>query len=492
MRVHIGGDHAAYEMLVDLVGFLQGEGHDVVNHGPHDLDPQDDYPVFVLAAAKAVATEPGSFGIVLGGSGNGEQMAANKVTGIRAALCYNDDLARLAREHNDAQVLSIGGRMNTLEEARSMATVFLGTAFSGDPRHQRRIDMVTRYEEEGIAPELPDAMSPTEPRTGPRAFHSRGAVRAGFAESPTGVAGRPYAGRQEPDCQGWGSGKQRQRRAAQASPYEVAAVAALAPHAARVRPRPVHPAARRDGVRRDRRPRVPRAGAGRLVRPDHRPRRALPHRAAAARRLHADRGRHPHHRAPLPSADRPLLPPTARPRHRHGVHVPHGALAGAAGHPGLHRRQPPRRPARPDPAQRHAARAARGVDRRVGDALGQRRRLLRRLHGHLAQLRPAPARGGRRRREWQGAGRRCALAAPLGGAQRHSRVGRCLLVPQRRQLLPHPPAMGRGVRDGRPPRPRPRDGVLQRRTRRPPRARPTTTRAPRRGRWSGPRARCSA
>ncbi len=155
MRVHIGGDHAAYEMLVDLVGFLQGEGHDVVNHGPHDLDPQDDYPVFVLAAARAVATEPGSFGIVLGGSGNGEQMAANKVKGVRAALCYNDDLARLAREHNDAQVLAIGGRMSTLEQARSMATVFLGTAFSEDPRHQRRIDMVSRYEEEGVAPQLP-------------------------------------------------------------------------------------------------------------------------------------------------------------------------------------------------------------------------------------------------------------------------------------------------------------------------------------------------
>ncbi len=155
MRVHIGGDHAAYEMLVDLVGYLEEQGHEVVNHGPHELDPQDDYPVFVLAAARAVAADPGSFGIVLGGSGNGEQMAANKVRGIRAALCYNDELARLAREHNDAQVLSIGGRMNTLEEGRSIASVFLSTPFSGDGRHQRRIDMVSRYEAEGVAPEVP-------------------------------------------------------------------------------------------------------------------------------------------------------------------------------------------------------------------------------------------------------------------------------------------------------------------------------------------------
>lgn len=154
-RVHIGGDHAAYELLVELVAFLESEGHEVTNHGPHEYDALDDYPVFCLRAAEAVASDPGSFGVVLGGSGNGEQMAANKVKGIRAALCYNDELARLAREHNDAQVLSIGGRMNTLEEGRSMATVFLSTPFSGDGRHQRRIDMVSRYEDDGVSPELP-------------------------------------------------------------------------------------------------------------------------------------------------------------------------------------------------------------------------------------------------------------------------------------------------------------------------------------------------
>jgi ribose 5-phosphate isomerase B len=157
MRVHIGGDHAAYELLGELVSFLEAEGHEVTNHGPHTLDPEDDYPVFVLRAAEAVAADPDSLGVVLGGSGNGEQMAANKVEGIRAALCYNTELATLAREHNNAQVISIGGRMNTVEEARAMVAAFLATPFSEAPRHRRRIDMVSAYEASGT---LPAAGSP--------------------------------------------------------------------------------------------------------------------------------------------------------------------------------------------------------------------------------------------------------------------------------------------------------------------------------------------
>ena len=152
MRVHIGGDHAAYELLGELVSFLEAEGHEVTNHGPHSLDPEDDYPVFVLRAAEAVAADPESLGVVLGGSGHGEQMAANKVEGVRAALCYNTELATLAREHNNAQVISIGGRMNTVEEARAMVAAFLATPFSGAPRHQRRIDMVSAYEASGALP----------------------------------------------------------------------------------------------------------------------------------------------------------------------------------------------------------------------------------------------------------------------------------------------------------------------------------------------------
>ena len=149
MRVHIGGDHAAYDLLGELVTFLEAEGHEVTNHGPHTLDAEDDYPVFVLRAAEAVAADPESLGVVLGGSGNGEQMAANKVKGIRAALCYNAELATLAREHNNAQVVSVGARMHTADEATAIVETFLTTAWSRGDRHQRRIDMLTAYEETG-------------------------------------------------------------------------------------------------------------------------------------------------------------------------------------------------------------------------------------------------------------------------------------------------------------------------------------------------------
>jgi ribose 5-phosphate isomerase B len=152
MRVHIGGDHAAYDLLGELVSFLAAEGHEVSNHGPHTYDSEDDYPVFVLRTAQAVAADPGSLGVVLGGSGNGEQMAANKVAGVRAALCYNEQLAVLAREHNDAQVISIGARMNTVDEAKAMVARFLSTPFSGAARHLRRIDMVSEYERSGELP----------------------------------------------------------------------------------------------------------------------------------------------------------------------------------------------------------------------------------------------------------------------------------------------------------------------------------------------------
>jgi ribose 5-phosphate isomerase B len=158
MRVHIGGDHAAYELLGELVAFLEAEGHEVTNHGPHGYDAQDDYPVFCLRTGEAVAADEGSLGIVLGGSGNGEQMAANKVAGIRAALCYNEELARLAREHNNALVLSIGARMNSAEEAKAMVRTFLATDYSAEPRHQRRIDMLSAYEQTGALPPLPGSV----------------------------------------------------------------------------------------------------------------------------------------------------------------------------------------------------------------------------------------------------------------------------------------------------------------------------------------------
>jgi len=157
MRVHIGGDHAAYDLKCTLVTFLQGKGYDVIDHGPDYLDAQDDYPVAVLRAAEAVSGDLGTFGIVLGGSGNGEQMAANKVRGIRAALAYNVELAELARTHNDAQVISIGSRMSSVEEAKAMVEAFLTTKFSGEKRHARRLAMVERYEQHGELPPVPAA-----------------------------------------------------------------------------------------------------------------------------------------------------------------------------------------------------------------------------------------------------------------------------------------------------------------------------------------------
>lgn len=155
MRIHIGGDHAAYDLQRELVRWLGKEGHEVIDHGPSDYDELDDYPTFVLRAAEGVANDEGSLGIVLGGSGNGEQIAANKVIGIRAALAYNAELAQLAREHNDARVISIGARMNTVEEAKEMVATFVSTQFSGQERHQRRIDMMAAYEVDGVLPELP-------------------------------------------------------------------------------------------------------------------------------------------------------------------------------------------------------------------------------------------------------------------------------------------------------------------------------------------------
>ena len=155
MRIHIGGDHAAYDLQRELVRWLGEEGHEVIDHGPLGYDELDDYPVFVLRAAEGVAQDDGSLGIVLGGSGNGEQIAANKVRGIRAALAYNSELAQLARQHNDARVLSIGARMNSVEEAKDMVRTFVATQFSGADRHQRRIDMMAAYEADGVLPELP-------------------------------------------------------------------------------------------------------------------------------------------------------------------------------------------------------------------------------------------------------------------------------------------------------------------------------------------------
>jgi ribose 5-phosphate isomerase B len=147
MRVHIGSDHAGFELKNYLVAELTAEGHDVVDHGPASYDAEDDYPTYCIPAAEAVVAEPGSFGIVVGGSGNGEQIAANKVKGTRAALAYNAETARLSRLHNDANVLSIGARMHTEAEALELVRIYLSTDFSGDQRHARRIALLAEYEQ---------------------------------------------------------------------------------------------------------------------------------------------------------------------------------------------------------------------------------------------------------------------------------------------------------------------------------------------------------
>lgn len=149
MRIHIGSDHAGLEFKAKIIAHLQSQGHQVTDHGPHSFDPLDDYPEFCIPAALATAKDPGSFGIVLGGSGNGEQMAANKVKGVRAALVWSVEIAKLAREHNDANVISLGGRMHDEEFCLELVDTFLSTPFSNDERHIRRIGLISKYEEKG-------------------------------------------------------------------------------------------------------------------------------------------------------------------------------------------------------------------------------------------------------------------------------------------------------------------------------------------------------
>ena len=146
MRLHIGSDHAGFELKSALIEHLTAEGHDVVDHGALEYDAQDDYPSFCFSAAEAVVAEPGSLGIVIGGSGNGEQIAANKVPGVRAALAWSLETAKLGRQHNNANVIAVGGRMHPEAEAISFVDAFVAEPFSEDPRHQRRIDQVAAYE----------------------------------------------------------------------------------------------------------------------------------------------------------------------------------------------------------------------------------------------------------------------------------------------------------------------------------------------------------
>ncbi|WP_432948058.1 ribose-5-phosphate isomerase [Kribbella sp. CA-253562] len=157
MRVHIGSDHAGFELKNHLVQHLTAAGHDVVDHGPAVYDAVDDYPPYCLRTAEAVVQDDGSLGVVIGGSGNGEQIAANKVKGVRAALAWSTETAKLGREHNNANVISVGARMHSTEESTGFVETFLATGYSGEDRHTRRIEMMSNYEETGELPPLPES-----------------------------------------------------------------------------------------------------------------------------------------------------------------------------------------------------------------------------------------------------------------------------------------------------------------------------------------------
>lgn len=154
MRVHLGSDHAGFELKAALVRRLGELGHEAVDHGPAVLDPADDYPPYVLRAAQAAATEPGSLGVVIGGSGNGEAIAANKVPGVRCALAWSTETATLGREHNDANVVSVGARMHDERTAVALVEAFLAAGYSDEDRHTRRIAMLTAYEATHVLPDV--------------------------------------------------------------------------------------------------------------------------------------------------------------------------------------------------------------------------------------------------------------------------------------------------------------------------------------------------
>jgi len=167
MRIHIATDHAGLKFSTQLQHHLAEQGHEVVDHGPLDYDPVDDYPAFCIRAAQAVVRDQAAgvqtLGVVFGGSGNGEQISANKVAGVRAALVWNIPTAELAREHNDANVIAIGARQHTFEEAASFIDRFIATPFSGEERHVRRIAQIAAFEKDGSLLPDPRAAAGTRP-----------------------------------------------------------------------------------------------------------------------------------------------------------------------------------------------------------------------------------------------------------------------------------------------------------------------------------------
>lgn len=148
MKIHVACDHAAFELKEALVSHLQDKGLEVIDHGSKEYDAEDDYPNTCIPCAEAVLADKGALGVVLGGSGNGEQMAANCVKGIRAALAWSLETAKLARMHNNAQIVAVGARMHEVPEALAIIDAFIAEPFTGEQRHQRRIDLMDKYEQE--------------------------------------------------------------------------------------------------------------------------------------------------------------------------------------------------------------------------------------------------------------------------------------------------------------------------------------------------------
>ncbi len=142
MKIHIGADHAGYNLKERLKGFLAEAGYEVVDHGAYDLNPMDDYPDFIEPVARIISENPEERGIILGGSGQGEAMDANRFPHVRAIEYYggNSEIVLLGREHNDANILSLGARFISDAEAEEAVTLFLGTAFSGKEHYVRRIE----------------------------------------------------------------------------------------------------------------------------------------------------------------------------------------------------------------------------------------------------------------------------------------------------------------------------------------------------------------
>lgn len=154
--IHIGSDHAGFDLKNEIVRFLEQQHYEVIDHGAYELDPEDDFPDFILPVAVSVAEDPNSRGIILGGSGQGEAMVANRVLGVRATVFYGEpidseeSIIELSRQHNDANVLSLGARFLTDEEALEAVELWLETSFSEEERHMRRIAKIDEIDSSAI------------------------------------------------------------------------------------------------------------------------------------------------------------------------------------------------------------------------------------------------------------------------------------------------------------------------------------------------------